>query len=492
MKKISAIFICALFFCTAPCAARASQASQQAPVLQSVPLQQKAQVRQQVPVSIAEMQLTFAPLVKRVVPAVVNIYAKRVVKQQYRIVSPFFNNPFFSQFAPPQQFGSLTRDRIEHSLGSGVIVGADGIIATNHHVIANATKIRVVLSDGREFDAKKILDDPRTDLAILKIDTHGEKLPVLKMADSDNVEVGDLVLAVGDPFGVGQTVTNGIVSGLARTDVGISDYRYFIQTDAAINPGNSGGALVDMRGRLIGINSEIYSKDGGSLGIGFAIPANMVRAIVADALNGGKVARAWTGMVGQPVTQDMLQSLNLKNTYGALTTVVVKGGPADKAGIRRGDVVLAINGKEVQDPEALKFRLGTVPIGSTIHLKVSREGKIMHFDIPAEPAPAVPPADKTLIKGHNPLAGAVIANISPALAQEMGPLSSGAGVVVYNVRGGTAAIIGLQKGDVIANVNGLQVTAVAQLKAFLEKANTAQWQVQILRDGRTINLNISG
>ncbi|MBU6474448.1 MAG: DegQ family serine endoprotease [Alphaproteobacteria bacterium] len=474
-KKMRTVFACVLLAGFAlPGAARAEMASQQ------------------VPVSIGQMQLTFAPLVKKVVPAVVNIYAKRVVRQQVGVAGPFFNDPFFGQFMTAPQFGGLTRDRVERSLGSGVIVGADGIIATNHHVIGGATEIRVVLSDGRAFDAKKILDDPRTDLAVLKIDTKGEKLPVLRLADSDNVEVGDLVLAVGDPFGVGQTVTNGIVSGLARTDVGISDYRYFIQTDAAINPGNSGGALVDMEGRLIGINSEIYSKDGGSLGIGFAVPANMVKAVVADALNGGKVARAWTGMIGQPVTRDMLQSLHLKNTYGSLTAVVVKGGPADRAGIRRGDVILAINGKQVQDPEALKFRLGTVPIGSAIALEISRAGKIINVTMPAEPAPAVPPADKTLVGGHNPFAGAEVANISPALLQEMGQLGAASGVVVYQVQGGTAAIIGLRKGDVIANVNGTDVVSVTQLKALLARAKTTEWQVRILRGGQAISLNISG
>ncbi len=444
-----------------------------------------------VPVSIQQMQLSFAPLVKKTGPAVVNIYAKRVVQEQMRSISPFLNNPFFNQFFNAPEFGGSTRERIEKSLGSGVIVGSDGVIATNHHVIKDATEISVVMSDGREYTAQKLLDDPRTDLAILKIDAKGEKLPVLELADSDAVEVGDLVLAIGNPFGVGQTVTNGIVSAMARTDIGISDYSFFIQTDAAINPGNSGGALVDMQGRLIGINSTIVSSSGGSLGIGFAIPANMVKTIIDAAQHGNKVHRPWTGMIGQNITSDMVESLGLKSAQGSLVAQVIKEGPADKVGIKSGDVILSINGKDIQDPIALKFRLATIALGSPIKLQVSRGGKLFEVTMTAAAPPENPPRDETLIKGANPFSGAVVANLSPALTEEMGSFASETGVVIYKVEGGTASRF-LQRGDIIVSLNGEKINSVSQLNDLLQKHDKMQWRIQLRRGQQVINLIVSG
>ncbi len=445
----------------------------------------------QVPQSSRQMQLSFAPLVKKTTPAVVNIYAKRIVRGRVRSISPFFNDPFFSQFFNGGQFGGMERKRIKNSLGSGVIVDVNGVIATNNHVVKDATEINVVLSDGREFTAKKLLSDSATDLAILKIDTEGEKLPFLKLADSDAVEVGDLVLAIGNPFGVGQTVTSGIVSGVARTDVGISHYNFFIQTDAAINPGNSGGALVDMKGYLIGINSTIFSKSGGSLGIGFAVPANMVKRVIEAARHGGKVVRPWTGMSAQAVTADMVESLGLKKVQGALVKHVRPSDPADKAGIKRGDVILSINGKEVQDPEALKFRLATVSIGSPIRLQIWRSGKSFEVTMIATAPPEKPPRDKTLIKGTNPLSGAVVVNISPAVIEEVGHLSQNSGVVILRAEGGSAARLGLRKGDILISVNGDKVVSVAQLRKLLKSKNVRRWRVQIQRGNQMINLSIN-
>ncbi len=442
----------------------------------------------------AEMPVTqsFAPLVKKTSPAVVNIYAKTVVQEQVRSFSPFFNDPFFNQFFNAAQFGGQVRERIANSLGSGVIVDADGMIATNHHVVKNATEINVITSDGREFPAKKMLDDARTDLAILKIDTKGEKLPVLELTDSDAVEVGDIVLAIGNPFGVGQTVTSGIVSGLARTDVGVSDYSFFIQTDAAINPGNSGGALVDAQGRLIGINSAIFSKSGGSLGIGFAVPANMVKTIIEAARHGSKVVRPWTGLTSQPVTPDMMESLGLKKAQGSLVNHVHPKGPAAKAGIKAGDVILAINGKDVQDPEALKFRLATVAIGGSIQLQVLRAGKTFDVEMKAEAAPEDPPRDETLLRGATPLTGAVVANISPALLEEMGRLEQESGVVILKAEQGNAARLGLRKGDVPLSVNGQDISSVDQLEKLLKSNSSKQWKIQLKRGGQVINLAITG
>jgi len=433
---------------------------------------------------------SYAPLVKKTSGAVVNIYAKRIVQERARLVNPFFNDPFFNQFFNAPQFSGPVRQRIENALGSGVIVDKKGIIATNVHVIKDAMEISVVTSDGREFPAEKILSDPRTDLAILKVKAND--LIALSLADSDAVEVGDVVLAIGNPFGVGQTVTSGIVSALARTDVGVSDYSFFIQTDAAINPGNSGGALINTDGDLIGINSAIYSKDGGSLGIGFAIPSNMLKTVIAAAEGGSKkIVRPWTGLTGQPVTADMVESLGLKKARGALINRVHPKGPATKAGIQPGDVILAINGKEVQDPEALKFRLATVPLGDMVTLQVWRGGKTIDVTMKAVAPPEEPRRDETLIKGPNPMAGATVVNISPALIEEFGQLPQESGVVILNAGGGNAATLGLQRGDIILTVNGKKISSVDQLQSVLNVSGR-QWQVQFQRGGQVLNLTING
>ena len=269
------------------------------------------------PSSQREIKLSFAPLVKRAAPAVVNIYTKRVVQSRR---SPFFNDPFFRQFFGNDvlKFGA-PRKRVENSLGSGVIVRSEGIVITNNHVIKKADQIRVVLSDRRELAAKVILADEKTDLAVLRLQDVDGPLPYLKLKDSDDLEVGDLVMAIGNPFGVGQTVTSGIVSALARAADGISDFSFFIQTDAAINPGNSGGALITMDGSLVGINTAIYSRGGGSQGIGFAIPSNMVARIIDNAVDGAKVVRPWFGAAGQALTPDLMSSLGLKRPTGVLT-----------------------------------------------------------------------------------------------------------------------------------------------------------------------------
>src|SRR6202167_5665730 len=260
--------------------------------------QAQSAVDRQVPSSMGQLQLSFAPIVKRVAPAVVNVYASHVVENQ----NPFMADPFFRQFFG----GGMPREQVERSLGSGVIVDASGLVVTNYHVIANASEVKVALADKREFDADIVLKDQRSDLAVLRIKGAKERFPTLEFANSDDLQVGDVVLAIGDPFGVGQTVTHGLVSAVARTQVGISDYQFFIQTDAAINPGHSGGALVDMNGRLVGINTAIFSRSGGSQGIGFAIPANMVKVVVASAKGGGKsVKRPWLGARLQAVTPEI-------------------------------------------------------------------------------------------------------------------------------------------------------------------------------------------
>src|SRR5215469_6012681 len=289
------------------------------------------------PTSRDMIRFSFAPVVKKVAPAVVNVYSRRTVQTR----SPFFDDPLVRRFFGNQAPFGLPRERVQQSLGSGVILGADGIVVTNHHVIDGAQQITVVLNDRREFEAKVLLSDEHADLAVLKIDTHGERLPVLEVGDSDQLEVGDLVLAIGDPFGVGQTVTSGIISALARTGIG-SDVSSFIQTDAAINPGNSGGPLVDLDGRLVGINTAIFSQSGGSIGIGFAVPTNMVRIVLEAAASGGKVVRPWLGASGQGVTAEIAQSLGLPRPEGVLIKEVTPGSPAADAGLHVGDVVLQV------------------------------------------------------------------------------------------------------------------------------------------------------
>ncbi|TAL27824.1 MAG: DegQ family serine endoprotease [Alphaproteobacteria bacterium] len=442
-------------------------------------------LRAEVPQSMQQMQLSFAPLVKKTSPAVVNIYAQRKVQAQ---MTPFMADPFFAQFFAMRGMGGLLQERIEKSLGSGVIVDPDGQIATNTHVIRGATEITVVTSDGREFAAEKVLDDPKSDLAILRIKPKGAKLHYLELADSDQAEVGDLVLAIGNPFGVGQTVTSGIISGLSRSNVqGAGEYSFFIQTDAAINPGNSGGALIDMRGRLLGINSMIYSKDGGSLGIGFAIPSSMLRTVIDASRHGGKVVRAWTGLSGQAVTPDMVESLGLERATGALINRVNPKSPAYKAGIRSGDVILSVNDHDVADPDALKFRIATVPIGTPVKVTLFRGGKTGSATLVAEAPPEDPPRDETTLKGRHPLSGAVVVNISPAVAEELGGVAQESGVVVVKANDGYAARFGLQEGDIILAVNGDKIGSVSDLRDVLDE-DARRWALQIMRGSRVMNL----
>jgi Do/DeqQ family serine protease len=425
----------------------------------------------------AELQTSFAPVVKQVAPAVVNIYTRKVVRTRV--------DPFFSQF-----FG-IPQERVQRSLGSGVIVKADGVVVTNNHVVQDSDEITVVLSDRREFEAKVLGTDERTDLAVLKIDAHD--LPTLTVGDSDGIEVGDIVLAIGNPFGVGQTVTMGIVSALARTSVGVSNYQSFIQTDAAINPGNSGGALVDAQGRLVGINSSILSsgQGGGSIGIGFAIPSAMVRVVLASITSGGKIQHPWLGGDGQAVTSEMYQQLQLKRPMGVLVNSVYAGGPAEQGGLKVGDVVTAVNGKEVEDPEGLRFRIATLPVGTAAQLTINRAGVEKTISVKLLPPPDSPARDASEIQGRNPFGGATVANMNPALAEELGT-SSDSGVTVVKVRPGTIAHrLQIQPGDMILRVQGKPVANVAELKAAVGQPQQ-QWSITIRRGGETMTVTIGG
>ncbi len=443
------------------------------------------EVARSLPESPARLQLSYAPLVKEVAPAVVNIYARRLVRSR-----PFFDDPFFRRFFGEDSPFGAPRERLENSLGSGVIVSADGLVVTNHHVIDNAHEIIVALADRREFEATVVTDDARTDLAVLRVDTEGVPLPHVELMDSDDLEVGDIVIAIGNPFGVGQTVTSGIVSALARTQVGVTDYSFFIQTDAAINPGNSGGALVTLDGRLAGINTAIFSRSGGSIGIGFAIPANMARVVIAGAAAGGRFVRAWLGAGGQKVTSDMAQALELERPGGVILNAIHPDGPADEAGLRVGDIVTAVQGREVADPRALQFRIATRPLGTTVSISYLREGRIGEVNATLRAPPEEPPRNTTPLAGPHLLAGSTVANLSPALADELGISTAARGVIVLEVSARSPARrLRLRPGDVIARVNGHDIERVADLVATLEDA-AERWRIAVRRGERLIEVTV--
>jgi len=437
-----------------------------------------------VPDSLGQLQLSFAPIVQRVAPAVVNVYATHIVESQ----NPFMADPFFRQF-----FGGGAPSRqVERSLGSGVIVDPAGLVVTNYHVIRDASEVKVALADKREFDAEIVLKDQRSDLAVLRIKGAKERFPVLEFANSDAVQVGDVVLAIGDPFGVGQTVTHGIVSALARTQVGTSDYQFFIQTDAAINPGNSGGALVDMNGRLVGINSAIASSSGGSEGIGFAIPANLVRVVVASAESGSKaVRRPWLGAKLQEVTSDLADSLGLKRPTGALVASVVAGSPAARAGMKSGDVIVSVDGMNVDDPNAFDYRFATKPLGGTAQIGLIRQGREMVVPVALQPLPEMP-RDEVVIRSRSPFAGATVANLSPALADELRLDPQAQGVVITAVAAGSRAqSIGFQPGDIVVSVNSEKIANSADL-ARIANTGSRSWRITIRRGQQQISVMFRG
>jgi serine protease Do len=450
----------------------------------------RADSQRVLPRSAEELQLSYAPLVKHAAPAVVNIYTRKVMTQRRR--SPLFDDPFFKHFFGDRFFGRQ-RDQEQNALGSGVIVDPNGIIVTNNHVIEDADEITVSLPDRREFEAELVLADERTDLAVLRVDTGGDSLPSLELHDSDDLEVGDIVLAIGNPFGVGQTVTSGIVSALARTRVGVSDYQFFIQTDAAINPGNSGGALITMDGKVVGINTAIYaSRGGGSVGIGFAIPSNMVSAVLASARNGGKVVRPWLGASGQPVTADVASGLGLDRPGGILVNAVYPGGPADEAGLQIGDVIVAVDGKEVVDAQGLRFRVATRPVGETATLSVLREGENLDLDIALKGAPEKPERNVTELKGRHPFAGLVVGNLSPAFAEELGIDSLVSGVVVLDIqRGSPARRLRLRPGDILVSIDDTSLKTVKDIHAALAQA-TGKIRLVLRRRDKMYNLVIQG
>ncbi|MEX3008879.1 DegQ family serine endoprotease [Hoeflea sp. TYP-13] len=436
-------------------------------------------VKRIAPQSKAALQYSYAPLVKLAAPAVVNVYAERMVRQR----SPFAGDPFFERF-----FGQRTpgRSQRQTSLGSGVIVDPSGIIVTNNHVIDGADEIKVAFANGQEYTSRLLLKDERVDLAILKIDGD-EPFAAMEYSDSDRLEVGDILLAIGNPFGVGQTVTSGIVSALARNGVGVSDFGFFIQTDAAINPGNSGGALIDMNGKLVGINTAIFSRSGGSNGIGFAIPANMVRAVVEAAKNGDdKFSRPYIGASFSPVTADMAEALGMEQAFGAIVTAVVSGGPAEKGGLRVGDLVISLNGLTVQHPDALGYRLATTGVGKIAELKVVSRSLVKSVSIRLAPPRQRRPDEEVRITGRNPFAGALITNIEPQLAEELRLRGDVSGVIVLDVqRGSPASRYGIRPRDIVVAINGEAISSASDVVSIVE-GDPGFWRFEINRNGRRL------
>ncbi len=430
-----------------------------------------------VPQSRAEVELSYAPLVRDVSPAVVNVYTKKIVERR-DTVRDFFGRRFS---APTGESA-----RVQNSLGSGVIMSADGVIVTNNHVIEGADEFLVVLSDRREYPAELILADERTDLAVMKIDTDGAPLPALDYADTRAVEVGDLVLAIGNPFGVGQTVTSGIISATARTDVGVSDYAFFLQTDAAVNPGNSGGALVNTTGELVGVNTAIFSRSGGSNGIGFAIPAEMVRRVVDAAVNEGMIVRPWLGLKGQAVTFDIAKAQGLDRPVGVMVSEVYEDGPADRAGLRRGDLVVSIDGREVFDERGLKFLAATRSPGETANLNVLRGGRERAFKVRLAPPPGASEADLVLLEGRHPFTGAEVAELSPRLAEELGRDPFETGVLVTRIMRRAYAWRVVKPGDLIVSIGGQKIDTMDDLTTALGE-DTSRWSIEIDRNGRRIS-----
>ncbi|HEY6993645.1 MAG TPA: DegQ family serine endoprotease [Xanthobacteraceae bacterium] len=449
---------------------------------------QERGLERRVPPSPHDLRLSYAPVVQHAAPAVVNVYAAKMVA----VRNPLFDDPIFRRFfGVPDGRGGLG-EQVQRSLGSGVIVDASGLVVTNNHVIEGADQVKVSLADKREFEAEMVLKDSRSDLAVLRIKAQHERFPALEFADSDALQVGDVVLAIGNPFAVGQTVTHGIVSALARTQVGITDYQFFVQTDAAINPGNSGGALVDLGGRLVGINTAIFSRSGGSQGIGFAIPANMVKVVVASARSGGStVKRPWLGAKLQAVTPEIADSLGLKRPAGALVASVAATGPAARAGLRTSDLIIAIDGQPIEDSNAFEYRFATKVIGGSARLGIIRAGRELALTVALEPLPDTP-HDELVISSSSPFQGAKISNLSPALADDLRLDPSTQGVVIVDVAAGSPAQrLGFQRGDLVVSVNNSRIARTRDLARVTAQASR-RWSITILRGGQQMSVELRG
>jgi len=420
---------------------------------------------------------------EQVLPSVVNISSVKKVTVNR---SPLFSDPFFRDF-----FGDgIPRERVQQALGSGVIVSGDGYIVTSNHVVSGADEVEVRLSDERVFTAKIIGNDPKSDVAVIKIDA--KDLPVIKIGKSSNLRIGSYVLALGNPYGLAGTVTHGIISALGRSGLGITEYENFIQTDAPINPGNSGGALVNMDGELIGINTAILSQTGGNIGIGFAIPVDLVMDIVESLRKYGRVVRGWLGVTVQEITPEIAEAMELKTPRGVLIADVIKGSPAAEAGIRQGDVVVSINGKEVNDPSALQFLVSEIAPGTKVPVTVIRNGSRKTVTVTiGDLSEAEVPRDTYLVEDNRFLEGARIAELSPPLRESLEVPNNVDGVVVAGVESNSpASSTGLRPGDVIVAINGRKIAGISEFKQLLQSVNGRRMEISIYRQGMILNMTL--
>jgi len=421
----------------------------------------------------------------RAMPAVVNVSTEKTVRLQ---TSPFGNDPFFRHFFSGPG-GPPTTKRRESGLGSGVIISPDGYILTNNHVVAGMDKVKVLLGDQRTFKAKLIGADPKSDVALIKIEATG--LPSLSLGDSDRTQVGQSVLAIGNPFGLNQTLTLGVISAKGRSRVGIAEYEDFIQTDAAINPGNSGGALVNLQGELIGINTAIKSEGGGSIGIGFAIPSNMAKAIMDSLLKNGRVVRGFLGVSLQELTPALATSIGLKESKGALVADVVPGEPADQAGLKAGDVIVESNGKPVEDMMHFRNEIAETAPGASLSLKVWRNGKTLDLtlvvgEMQEKGEAGAKPEAAGEAEDESPL-GISARNLSPDLAQRLNLDPDARGVVITHVEPGSRADeAGLAEGDLIVSVNHVAVETVEGLRRALKQAKSGPILFALNRQGTNL------
>ncbi len=440
-----------------------------------------------VPDSKLQLELSYAPVVKVAAPAVVNIYTTRVVQTH---PSPLLDDPIFRHFFGADMLPGRAPSRIQRSLGSGVIVSPDGIIITNNHVIRHATAIKVTLSDNREFVAEVVAQEERTDLAALRIKGSGEQFPYLKLRDADTLEVGDVVLAIGNPFGLGQTVTSGIVSALARTQIGVSDFHSFIQTDAAVNPGSSGGALITLDGRLVGINTAILSKSGGSIGISFATPSNLIVPIIESVKRGGKIIRPWIGATVQNLTSEIAKQLGQERIVGVIVTEIYPGSPAERGGLKVGDLITEIDEQEILNKSGFRFRIAAHKLGHKATFKIVRQNQQLTTVVTLEAPPEAPDKKLITLTGRHPLLGATVASLSPALANELGIDFMEKGVIILKLaRGSVAHRIGLLPGDIIKTLNGIEVKSADDLARRLTRTRGG-WTIQMKRGNKLYKFNL--